>query len=154
MAELDYSKDGIDNILDLLNDANSSSYTKAHLAFGTPQPNLDPPPGGEPECNTKITAVGKPTVDLTGEVLIRYNRVGLSEVLNTVDFELDNSLGEYFTVNDLRPWFLDRGYLFDDSDLENDLIVALAPNFEQTIRAKPESVRFTGVAKIKITDGT
>lgn len=134
----------IQELLSLLNTANSTSYTEAQVSFGNPA-NIAGAEAGQP--NTKITVSGVEAVGYTGSKELSYVRLDLTKTFEGHSLvskgpetggKLQEVLDDIFTATGVRIY-------------PEDLTNAADVDFTQAsvvLTAKGTSVKWTGSVEV------
>lgn len=75
---IDTSKKGAANLIDLINETNSTVLTDDDIALGVPAVFDDPE--GTNDRNTEVVVSGKASSGFTGDVTVRYTRLDLANL--------------------------------------------------------------------------
>lgn len=73
---IDIVNNGVTNVIDLINDTNTTALTEADISLGAPTVFDDPE--GTNDRNTELVVSGKSSGGFTGDVTVRYSRLELS----------------------------------------------------------------------------
>jgi len=134
-------------LLDLINDANATSFTTADLNFSNPLPLAE-----GASRNTQVNVSGTGTTTFTGTKPVTYDRLDLAVLFGGLNLSILDT-GEYATTLDLLPIINGRyGLAMDATDIEDaPLDLDGAYPKAQTLVAKPTSYLYTGQVAVRLT---
>lgn len=153
---LDPLKSAIQNVLDLVNDANQTAFTEADLSVGVPEEFVDPE-GLNPR-NTAVTLSATPENEThRGQRTVRYTRLDLAAMGDALvePFQLTGDS----TLEDLKAFVVDElGLIADEVDFLEDALpvfedpVDTEETAELTLVANDGSLVYIGEAAITVRE--
>lgn len=135
-------------LVDEINKTNGKNFALADLIFGTPQPE-----GDRPHQNTMVSVNLATKPDAADSISLFYNRIDLGAMFASKLVEVVDT-GTYNNVGDLIA-YINSTYglgLTTADDIVDDVFTVGTKPFVVHVKAKPESLVYTGQFQILIVD--